>query len=428
MISAQPHIAPAHRIGLLRPSWLHTRLKEATEANARGAGIIMLAIGGPDKPPHSLVAETLCEECYREDVHSYQPGEGRAELRRAIADWYERRYGVSGLDPDTEVTTLMGSKEGLLLLTLALTNPGDAVLVPNPGNPAYRAAAEMAGAEVLEYELTAAGGWLPDFDALERTDLSRVRLMWANYTHMPTGTPPTLQLYERLVDFGCRHNIVIGHHNPYSFTLSDRPMSIMQAHGARRIAVELNSLSRSHNMAGWRMGMLVGSSDIVEWVNRLKANIDSGQFRPMERAAAVALELGPKWYSELNRMYARRRDIAVTMLRTAGCSVEMPQSGIFVWARIPDSYPSSVDFCRRLLDEARILVAPGSMFGTGGERYVRVSLCAPSSRLRAAVTRVEVMLGIKPRGAMSQRPEKVSNRRSGSLRRRKTSNRKASKK
>ncbi len=419
-----PEIRPARRIGLLRPSWLQKHLHEATEANARGAGIIMLALGGPDKPPHSLVAETLCEESYREDVHSYQPDEGRAELRTAIARWYARQYGVEGLDADTEVTTLMGSKEGLLLLTLALADPGDAVLVPNPGNPAYRAAAEIAGARVVEYRLSAEGGWLPDFDALEREDLSGVRMMWANYTHMPTGRAATDGVYERLVEFGRRHGILIAHHNPYSFTLSEHPTSIMQVPGARDIAVELNSLSRSHNMAGWRIGMLVGRADIVAWVNRLKANIDSGQFRPMEHAAAVALELGPKWYAELNRMYARRREIAVTMLRTAGCTVDMPQSGIFVWARIPQGYASSEEFCERLLAEAKILVAPGSMFGSAGEGYVRVSLCAPSARMAAAVTRVEVMLGLKPRSALSEHPKVAAAKR----RRRRSSHRKPRKK
>ncbi len=380
-------IQPARRVSDIQEYYFSRKLREVAEMNARGLDVISLGIGGPDRMPHADVIERLCAEAHRPGVHSYQPYVGIPELRRAYAEWYRTRFGVT-LDPDKEILPLIGSKEAVLHVSLAFLNPGDGVLVPNPGYPTYTSVSRLVGARVIPYELRADSGWQPDFATLERMDLSGVKLMWANYTNMPTGAVGTPELMQRLVDFGRRHGIVIVHDNPYSFILNSRPLSILSAEGARDIAIELNSLSKSHNMAGWRMGMLAANPTFREWALKVKSNLDSGQFRPMMMAAAEALRLPDKWYADLNDEYARRRRVAEQIMQALGCIFDPAQRGLFLWGRIPDGEASAEAFCDRILYDARVFVTPGSVFGSAGARYLRISLCAPEQTMLAALQRI----------------------------------------
>ncbi|MCM1028967.1 MAG: aminotransferase class I/II-fold pyridoxal phosphate-dependent enzyme [Pseudoflavonifractor sp.] len=387
-MKSSKEIAPARRVASVKEYYFSRKLREVAALNAQGKDIISLGIGGPDRMPAPEVIDALTTDARRPDAHSYQPYVGIADLRRAYADWYGRVYGV-GLNPDTEIQPLIGSKEGILHISLAFLNPGDAVLVPNPGYPTYTSVSRLAEAEVISYDLTEENGWLPDFDALEQLPLERVKLMWVNYPHMPTGTPATLDLFKRLVDFGRRHGIVIAHDNPYSFILNSEPLSILQVDGAKEVAIEMNSLSKSHNMAGWRMGMLASNPTFVQWVLKVKSNIDSGQWRPMQRAAVEALALGPDWYSSLNATYASRRLIAEQIMEALGCTYSPSQRGLFLWGRIPDSSPSSEALADEVLYGSRVFITPGFIFGSNGDRYIRISLCATEDRMSQALTRIK---------------------------------------
>lgn len=380
-------IKPATRVDNIKEYYFSRKLREVAELNARGMDIISLGIGGPDMPPHPDVIATLKAEAERPDTHSYQPYVGLPELRQAFAGWYLRHYGVT-LDPATEIRPLIGSKEGVLHISLAFLNPGDGVLVPNPGYPTYTSVSRIAGARIHTYNLSADNGWQPDFDELERMPLDNIRLMWVNYPHMPTGTPADIKVMERLIDFGRRHNIVIVNDNPYSFILNPTPRSILSIDGARDIAIELNSLSKSHNMAGWRVAMVASNPTFIDWILRIKSNIDSGQFRPVMKAAVTALQLDDSWYSSLNAVYRRRRDIAERILTTLGCTFDPTQQGLFLWGRIPDSYTDGEALADRLLYDARVFVTPGSVFGSAGARYIRLSLCATEQALSTALTRI----------------------------------------
>lgn len=389
-MNTKPTITPALRVGNISEYYFARKLREVARLNAEGADIISMAIGGPDRPPHESVIETLCHSARRDDTHSYQPGGGIPELRQAFARFYKRWYDVD-IDPATELNPLIGSKEGILHISLALLNPGDGVLVPNPGYPTYTSASHLAMAEIYPYDLTADGGWLPDFDALERLPLDKIKLMWINYPHMPTGTRATRELFERIVDFGRRHNIVIAHDNPYSFILNDTPLSIMQVPGAKEIAIELNSMSKSHNMAGWRMAMLTSNAEFIQWIIKVKSNVDSGQFRPMMLAAVKALELDREWYDSVNATYARRREIVERIMAALGCTFDPAQRGMFLWGRIPDSEPSGEALTERVLRDARVFIAPGFIFGSNGDRYIRLSLCATEANLLRALDRINKM-------------------------------------
>ena len=382
-------IVPARRVASVKEYYFSRKLREVAALNAEGKDIISLGIGGPDRMPDQAVVDALSADASRPDSHSYQPYVGIAPLRRAFADWYSRVYGVE-LDPDKEIQPLIGSKEGILHISLAFLNPGDAVLVPDPGYSTYTSVSRLAEAEVIPYSLTADSGWMPDFEALEQMPLERVKLMWVNYPHMPTGTPATLELFRRLIDFGHRHGIVIAHDNPYSFILNDTPLSILQVEGAKDIAIEMNSLSKSHNMAGWRMGMLASNPQFVEWVLKVKSNIDSGQFRPLQKAAVEALALGPQWFAELNSVYASRRKVAEKIMDALGCSFDPAQKGLFLWGRIPDSADSSEALADAVLYGARVFITPGFIFGANGERYIRISLCATEENMRRALDRIKV--------------------------------------
>lgn len=381
-------IIPAERVASVKEYYFSRKLREVAALNAAGKDIISLGIGGPDRMPAPTVIKALESDAERPDAHSYQPYVGIADMRAAYAGWYKRFYGVE-LDPATQIQPLIGSKEGILHITLAFVNPGDAVLVPNPGYPTYTSVSRLAEAEVIPYDLTAENGWMPDFEALENLPLERVKIMWVNYPHMPTGTPANRELFSRLVDFGRRHGIVIAHDNPYSFILNDEPLSILQAEGAAEVAVELNSLSKSHNMAGWRMGMVASNPQFISWILKVKSNIDSGQWRPMQRAAVEALALGPEWYAELNSVYASRRAVAEDIMTALGCSFDPAQRGLFLWGRIPDDAESSEALADKILYEKRVFVTPGFIFGSNGDRYIRISLCATEEKMREALARIK---------------------------------------
>lgn len=381
-------IQPANRVAQVKEYYFSKKLKEVARLNAAGMDIISLGIGGPDRPPHKSVVEELCMSASRPDTHSYQPYVGLPELRKAYAAWYRNWYGVE-LNPDTEIQPLIGSKEGILHITLAFVNPGDGVLVPNPGYPTYSSVSKLAEAEVYTYNLKEDTGWYPDFDELEKLPLEKIKLMWVNYPNMPTGATASKELYERIVDFGKRHNIVIVNDNPYSFILNDNPLSLLSVEGAKDIAIEMNSLSKSHNMAGWRMGMLASNAQFVEWILKVKSNIDSGQFKPMMLSAVKALECGREWYDELNAVYSERRKVAEEIMRALGCSFDECQRGLFLWGKIPDSVESVEAFADKVLYEARVFVTPGFIFGSNGERYIRISLCATKEKMNEALIRIK---------------------------------------
>ena len=383
-------IVPAKRVSEIQEYYFSRRLREVAQLNAQGADIISLGIGGPDRPPHSSVISTLADEAAKPGNHSYQPYVGIPQLRQAMADWYNRWYGVT-LNPDTEIQPLIGSKEGILHVSLAFLNPGDGVLVPNPGYPTYTSVSRLAQAEIFNYDLTEEGGWMPDFDALERLPLDRIKLMWINYPHMPTGTPASLELFEKIVAFGKKHNIVIAHDNPYSFILNEKPLSILQVDRAKEIAVELNSLSKSHNMAGWRVGMLASNPTFINWILKVKSNIDSGQFKPLMLAAVKGLEADKDWYDEVNATYASRRKVAEEIMSALNCTFDPRQKGLFLWGRIPDDEASSESLADRVLYEGRVFITPGFIFGSNGDRYIRISLCATEENMRKALDRINKM-------------------------------------
>lgn len=381
-------IHPADRLNTVGEYYLQRKMKEVAALRARGIDVVSLGIGGPDMTPPAPAVDALCEAARRPDTHSYQLGIGIPELREAFAGWYRRYYGVE-LDPAREILPLSGSKEGITFISLAFLNPGDKVLVPDPGYPTYTSVSRLVGAGIVNYPLTEDGGWQPDFDALERADLSGVKLMWLNYPHMPTGARAHPETFRRAVDFGRRHGILIVNDNPYSFILNDSPMSILSVPGARDTAIELNSLSKAHNMAGWRMGMVAANPEFTQWILKVKSNIDSGQFKPVMLAAAAALGMGDEWFRSLNAEYTLRRRAAEEVMDALGVTFDPAQSGLFLWGRIPDGVADGEALADSVLQRARVFITPGFIFGCNGTRYIRISLCAPAARLREAAARIK---------------------------------------
>lgn len=380
-------IQPSIRVQNIKEYYFSTKLKEIAAMKAAGADIVSLGIGGPDLPPHDEVIETMSAAIHDPSNHGYQTHIGIPELRDAFASWYSRWYGVK-LNAASEVQPLIGSKEGVTHISLAFLNPGDKVLVPNPGYPTYSSISRMAGGEVVYYDLLEDNDWQPDFEALESMPLDNVKLMWLNYPNMPTGARAKRETFEKVVEFGRRHGIVIVHDNPYSFILNPEPQSIMSVPGAKDIAIELNSLSKSHNMPGWRVGVAVSNPEFLSWILRIKSNIDSGQFKPLMLAAAKALEAGPEWHKSLNEAYASRRIIAEKVMEALGCEFDSQQAGLFLWGRIKDESISSRDLADKVLQEAHVFITPGFIFGSNGERYIRISLCAPEDKLTEALNRI----------------------------------------
>lgn len=388
------NIKPADRLASVNEYYFSRKLKEVAEMNAKGMDIISLAIGSPDMPPSKETIDTLCENARRPDAHGYQPTAGIKELRNAMAGFYKRWYGVD-LDPDKEIQPLIGSKEGILHVTLALANVGDKVLVPNPGYPTYTSLSKILGCEVVNYDLLENNGWQPDFDQLENMDLSNVKIMWTNYPNMPTGGRAMRETYERLVAFGKKHGIVIVNDNPYSFILNEgEKLSILQVEGAKDVCIEFNSMSKSHNMPGWRVGMIATNETFIKWILKVKSNIDSGTFRPLQLAAAKAYENSDEWHTHANiETYKSRRHIAEEIMETIGCTYDKNQVGMFLWGKIEDKYADAEELTEKILHEARVFVTPGFIFGSNGKRYVRISLCAKNDKMEEALKRIKKCFG-----------------------------------
>ena len=386
------NIQPAQRLSLVQEYYFSRKLKEVAQLNAEGKDIVSLAIGSPDMPPSKRTIDKLCEVAANPNAHGYQPTMGTPELRQAMAAFYKKWYGVE-LNPNTEIQPLIGSKEGILHTTLAFVNPGDEVLVPNPGYPTYTSLSKILGAKVVNYNLLENNGWQPDFEGLEQMDLSRVKLMWTNYPNMPTGGAARMETYERLVAFAQKHGIVVVNDNPYSFILNEKPLSLLQVPGAKDCCIEFNSMSKSHNMPGWRVGMCCTNATFISWILKIKSNIDSGTFRGIQLAAAEALQHNDaEWHHEANiNTYLRRRKIAEEIMTTLGCTFDPNQVGMFLWGKIPDKYNNVEDLTERVLHEARVFITPGFIFGTNGERYIRISLCAKDDKIREALQRIKAL-------------------------------------
>lgn len=365
------------------------KLREIDQMRAAGRRIISLGIGSPDRPPHSSVVDRLHEVASRPDTHAYQSYKGAAVLRRAFSTWYAERYGVQ-LDPESEILPLIGSKEGLMHICMTYLRKGDRVLIPNPGYPTYRSAVTLSGGEPKEYRLNAEGDWFPNFDEIEREGLEGVKMMILNYPQMPTGAVPTREMFARVVEFAHRHSILLVHDNPYSFVRNAEPLSLLSVEGAKECAIELNSLSKSHNMAGWRIGMIGGRKEWIDQIMRFKSNMDSGQFLPMQEAAATALALGDEWYAELNEEYYAREAYGYRLLDALGCSYRKGQAGLFVWAELPAEFEGDCyAFSDRVLERCGVFVTPGGIFGSEGDRYIRISLCAKREQLAEAIETIE---------------------------------------
>lgn len=385
------NIKPANRLSAVAEYYFSRKLKEVAGLNAEGKDIISLAIGSPDMPPSRQTIDKLCEVARQDDAHGYQPTMGTPELRRAMAGFYKRWFGVD-LNPDTEIQPLIGSKEGILHVTLAFVNPGDKVLVPNPGYPTYTSLSKILGAEVVNYNLREDDGWQPDFDELESMDLTGVRLMWTNYPNMPTGAPSRMETYEKLVSFARRHSIVVVNDNPYSFILNENPVSLLQVPGAKDCCIEFNSMSKSHNMPGWRVGMCASNSTFIQWILKIKSNIDSGTFRGIQLAAAEAYNNSDAWHHQANiETYRRRRSLAEAIMQELGCEYGKDQVGMFLWGKIPDQFATAEELTEKVLHRARVFITPGFIFGSNGERYIRISLCAKDEKMEEALKRIKEM-------------------------------------
>lgn len=363
------------------------KLREIEGMNKEGKNVINLGIGSPDLPPHPDVIKTLQEESAKLNVHAYQSYKGSPVLRNAIRDWYQKWYNVS-LNADTEILPLIGSKEGIMHICMTYLDKGDQVLVPNPGYPTYRSAVTLAGGKCVEYQLKEKNNYEPDFEALSKKDLSKVKLLFVNYPHMPTGQLPTVELFKKIIAFAKQHNLLVVHDNPYSFILNETPMSLLSVEGAKDCVIELNSLSKSQNMAGWRIGMLCGAKERIEEVLRFKSNMDSGMFLPLQLAAAKALTLGKEWHDEVNAIYKKRRDKVYELLKLVNCKFSKEQAGMFVWARIPLAYNSGYELSDEVLHNANVFITPGGIFGSAGDKYVRVSLCSTEEKISESIERI----------------------------------------
>ena len=371
------------------------KLREIDGMNKAGKNVINLGIGSPDLPPHPDVIKNLQDEAAKPNTHAYQNYKGSPVFRNAISKWYKKWYDVD-LNAETEILPLIGSKEGIMHICMTYINEGDVVLIPDPGYPTYKSAATIAGANVVAYTLKEENNWFPDFDAIEREVLSfspsgRLggALMFVNYPQMPTGQLPTKELFEKLIAFAQKHNILLVHDNPYSFILNKTPMSLLGIKGAKDVAIELNSFSKSHNMAGWRVGMLSGKKERIDEILRFKSNMDSGMFLPVQLAAAKALELEQDWYDSLNTIYAKRREKVFELLQLLQCSFDKNQAGMFVWASIPSIYKDGFELSDAVLQKSNVFITPGGIFGKAGNKYIRVSLCTTVEKLNEAIDRIK---------------------------------------
>jgi len=380
-------IEPSARIEGLEEYYFSTKLKQIREMDLTGEPVINLGVGSPDQAPEADVIEELAIQARDEKAHGYQPYQGISDLRKAFAGWYSRSYGAE-LDPESQILPLFGSKEGLMHIAMSFLSPGDAALVPDPGYPAYAAVTRLAGAKVITYPLLPENNWLPDLNFIELLGLHQVKVMWVNFPHMPTGKRATKELFEELVAFAKYHKILLVNDNPYSFILNDQPISLLAVPDAIETSLELNSLSKSHNMAGWRIGMVAGRKEYLDYLMRFKSQMDSGMFKPMQLAAIKALEAGPAWYEGINSIYRERKVMAYALLEKLKCTYDKDQSGLFVWAQIPSIEASGQSLADRILLEKRVFITPGFIFGPQGDQYIRVSLCQPKEVISSAIDRI----------------------------------------
>ncbi len=381
-------VKPADRTGKVQEYYFSKKLAQIDRMRREGADIINLGIGSPDQPPSENTISALSAEAGKPSSHGYQNYTGILPLRKAFSDWYKKYFHV-GLNPDNEILLLMGSKEGIMHISMAFVNPGDEVLVPDPGYPTYSSVTNLVGGIVRKYDLVKEKGWFPDFGELEKSDLSKVKLMWVNYPHMPTGTPGSHKLFEKLVAFATKHRILLVNDNPYSFIQNKEYHSILEVEGAKDIALELNSLSKSHNMAGWRVGMVAGQKDYINEVLKVKSNMDSGMFLAMQMAAVEALGSPESWFDKVNTVYSNRRVIVEQIMDLLGAEYDRSQVGLFLWGKIPDSIPSCEEYVEEILNKTHVFITPGFIFGENGQRYIRISLCATEKRLLEAKERLE---------------------------------------
>ena len=387
-------VKPAERTNSVQEYYFSQKLKQIDQMRKSGADVINLGIGSPDQPPSESTIETLYSEALKPSSHGYQSYIGIPALRNAFAKWYKTYFNVT-LDPESEILPLMGSKEGIMHISMAFVNPGDEVLVPNPGYPTYSSITKLVGGNIKYYDLNEKNGWMPDIQKIEEDDLKNVKIMWINYPHMPSGTKGSYKLFEQLTAFALKHDILLCNDNPYSFILNKEYISLLAVDGAREIALELNSLSKSHNMAGWRVGMAAGHKEYISTVLKVKSNMDSGMFRAMQAAAAEALSNPPAWYDKVNSHYMSRRKIVEEIMVLLGCRYDKNQVGLFVWGRIPDTIKECEGFVEDVLTQVNVFLTPGFIFGSNGERYIRISLCADEETLTEAGKRIKKYLSEK---------------------------------
>ena len=379
-------ITTAKRLESVEEYYFSSKLREVRQLLSEGKPIINMGIGSPDLHPHKVVIEAIQNAMQDENAHQYQSYQGLPELRKGFADFYANHFGVT-LNFNIEILPLMGSKEGIMHISLAFLNEGDQVLIPNPGYPTYTSVTKLVGAEPIYYDLKENNNWEPDFEALEKQDLSKVKIMWVSYPHMPTGATGSLELFEKLVAFAKNHSILLVNDNPYSFVLNEKPISLLQAEGAKEVVLELNSLSKTYNMAGWRVGMVSGNSNFIDAILKVKSNMDSGMFYGIQKGAIAALQLDKSWFAEQNKIYQKRRALTFELAKKLGCTFDENSVGLFVWAKLPAGIASSEKFIDEILYEKHIFITPGTIFGTNGEGYIRFSLCVAIEKVQEAIER-----------------------------------------
>ncbi len=382
-------IQTAKRLEIVEEYYFSSKLREVRQLASEGKPIINMGIGSPDLRPSQAVIDAVTLAMQEENAHQYQSYQGLPELRSGMADFYQSNYGVT-LNPNTEILPLMGSKEGIMHISMAFLNEGDQVLIPNPGYPTYSSVTNLVGAVPVYYDLKEVNNWEPDFEALEKLDLSKVKIMWLGYPHMPTGARGSLELFEKLVTFAKKHNILLINDNPYSFVLNDNPMSLLQVGGAKEVALELNSLSKTFNMAGWRVGMVLGNAACIDAVLKVKSNMDSGMFFGIQKGAIVALKSDKSWFDSMNAVYKKRRVLTEKLAEKLGCEVYKDGVGLFVWAKLPSGITSAEDFIDKILYENSIFITPGTIFGSNGEGYIRFALCVKEEKIQEAIDRIAV--------------------------------------
>ena len=379
-------ITTAKRLDSIEEYYFSSKLREVRQLAAEGHPIINMGIGSPDLQPSQAVIDAVVLAMQDENAHQYQSYQGLPELRKGMVDFYKNNYNVD-INPNTEVLPLMGSKEGIMHISLAFLNEGDHVLIPNPGYPTYTSVTNLVGAVPVYYDLKESTNWEPDFDALEKLDLSKVKLMWIGYPHMPTGARGSIALFEKIVAFAKKHQILLINDNPYSFVLNDNPMSLLQVEGANEVALELNSLSKTFNMAGWRVGMVLGNAALIEAILKVKSNMDSGMFFGIQKGAIAALKSDASWFEDMNKIYAKRRILTEQLAEKLRCKVYKEGVGLFVWAKLPEGVTSAEAFIDKILYEKHIFITPGTIFGSNGEGYIRFALCVKEDKVQEAIDR-----------------------------------------